>query len=125
MNERSRDSLEHFEAIWETLDNHQVIKDVAMKGKHIANAIKFIANRNETSIDETKVLFFDEVYVFINNLLSNRQVHRAIHVIKNVQLNEVYYLFSFAQVRNRKFRPILPLIMILLIRMKVIPLSKN
>jgi predicted phosphatase len=104
MNERSRDSLEHFEAIWETLDNHQVIKDVAMKGKHIANAIKFIATRNETSIEETKVLFFDEVYVFINNLLSNRQVHRAIHVIKNVQLNEVYYLFSFAQVRNRKFR---------------------
>jgi hypothetical protein len=100
MSERSRDNLEQCEAVWKELDNQQVIKDVAMKGKHITEAIKIIAKRNETSIEEAKILFFDEVFAFINNLLSNKQIHRAVHVVKNLQLNEVHYLFSFSQVRS-------------------------
>lgn len=86
------------EGLWATLDDQQLIKDVVMKGKYLLNAIKFIASRNEISIDEAKDLFFNEVNQYVNNLIKNKQLHRANHVLKNVQFNEFYYLFDFYQV---------------------------
>lgn len=101
MSDRSRDSeLTVVEGLWWTLDDQQLIKDVVMKGKYISNAIKFIANRNQNSVDCAKDLFFDEVNLFVNNLIKNKQLHRAIHVLKNVQFNEFYYLYDFYQVRR-------------------------
>lgn len=95
----SRDSeLAVVEGLWSTLDDQQLIKDVVMKGKFISNAIKFIAHRNEITIDEAKELFFQSVNQFVNSLIRNKQLHRASHVIKNVQLNEFFYLFDFYQV---------------------------
>lgn len=99
MTDRQRDSeLAVVEGLWWTLDDQQLIKDVVMKGKYISNSIKFIANRNETSIETAKELFFVEVKQFVNNLIRNKQLHRASHVLKNVQLNEFYYLYDFYQV---------------------------
>jgi hypothetical protein len=101
MAERSRDSeLSVVEGLWTTLDDMQLIKDVVMKGKFISNAIKFISNRKNISIESAKELFFTEVSNFVNNLIRNKQLHRASHVLKNVQINEFYYLFDFYQVRN-------------------------
>lgn len=95
----NRDSeLVVVEGLWWTLDDQQLIKDVVMKGKYISNAIKFLSNRNQISIDESKDQFFTEVSLFVNNLIRNKQLHRAIHVLKNVQLNEFYYFFDFYQV---------------------------
>lgn len=97
----TRDSeLAIVEGLWATLDDQQLIKDVVMKGKYISNAMKFIANRNQISIEEAKDLLFKEVNQFVNNLIRNKQLHRAVHVLKNVQLNEFYYLFDFYQVRQ-------------------------
>lgn len=99
MTDRQRDSeLAVVEGLWWTLDDQQLIKDVVMKGKYISNSIKFIANRNETSIETAKELFFVEVKQFVNNLIRNKQLHRASHVLKNVQLYEFYYLYDFYQV---------------------------
>lgn len=99
MSERSRDSeLTIVEGLWWTLDDQQLIKDVAMKGKYLSNAIKFIERRNNISTEEAKDLFFNGVNQFVNNLIRNKQLHRAIHVLKNVQLNEFYYLYDFYQV---------------------------
>lgn len=99
MSDRSRDSeLSVVEGLWATLDDKQLIKDVVMKGKYISNSIKFIASRSKISVDEAKELFFIEVSQFVNNLISNKQLHRACHVLKNVKLNEFYYLFDFYQV---------------------------
>lgn len=101
MSDRTRDSeLTVVEGLWSTLDDQQMIKDVVMKGKYISNAIKFIGNRNKTTIDEAKHIFFIGVSEFVNNLIRNKQLHRAIHVLKNVQLNEFYYFYDFYQVCN-------------------------
>lgn len=101
MADRPRDTeLSVVEGLWWTLDDQQLIKDVVMKGKYISNAIKFIGNRNQISIEAAKDLFFNEVSQFVNNLIRNKQLHRASHVLKNVQLNEFYYLYDFYQVRK-------------------------
>lgn len=99
MVDRQRDSeLAIVEGLWSTLDDQQLIKDVVMKGKYISNSIKFIANRSQITIEKSKELFFIEVRQFVNNLIKNKQLHRAIHVLNNVQLNEFYYLYDFCQV---------------------------
>jgi hypothetical protein len=99
MSERPRDSeLSVVEGLWSTLDDQTLIKDVVMKGKYISNSIRFIANRNQISIEESKERFFYEISLFVNSLIRNKQLHRAIHVLKNVQLNEFYYLFEYYQV---------------------------
>lgn len=99
MSDRARDTeLAVVEGLWWTLDDQQLIKDVVMKGKYISNAIKFIANRSQITIDDAKFQFFSEVKLFVNSLIRNKQLHRAIHVLKNVQLNELFYLFEFYQV---------------------------
>lgn len=101
MVDRPRDSeLSVVEGLWSTLDDKQLIKDVVMKGKFISNAIKFISNRKNVSVEIAKDLFFNEVNNFVNNLIRNKQLHRASHVLKNVQLNEFFYLFDFYQVRR-------------------------
>lgn len=95
----SRDSeLTIVEGLWATLDDQQLIKDVVMKGKYISNAIKFIGNRNKIESNQAKELLFNEVNQFVSNLIRNKQLHRAVHVLKNVQINEFYYLFDFYQV---------------------------
>lgn len=101
MSDRSRDSeLSVVEGLWWTLDDPQLIKDVVMKGKYISNAIKFIANRSQISIESAKDLFFTELNQFVINLIRNKQLHRASHVLKNVQFNEFYYLYDCFQVRR-------------------------
>lgn len=86
------------EGLWQSLDDQQLIKDVVMKGKYISNSIKFIANRNQRPIDETKHEFFVEASSFVNSLIQNKQLHRAIHVLNNIQIDERYYLFDFYRV---------------------------
>ena len=102
MGDRTRDSeLAVVEGLWATLDDKSLIKDVVMKGKFVSNAIKFIATRNQfKSVEEAKDLFFLEVNEFVRNLIISKQLHRAIHVLKNVQLNEFFYLYDFYQVRR-------------------------
>lgn len=96
--ERNSSEIAAVESFWRTLDDRQLIKDVVMKGKFISQAITFIANRTNKSIEETKQIFQIEVFSFIDNLLTKKQLHRAIHVIKNVQFDEFYYLFDFYEV---------------------------
>lgn len=104
MADRTNSEIAVVEALWQTLDNQQLIKDVAYKGKYISHAIKFISSRDSITIEEAKETFFEVIHSFVSSLLEKKQLHRAIHVIKNVQiLNEFYFLFSFKiQVRISK-----------------------
>lgn len=86
------------EALWSSQDDKALIKDVAMKGKFISNAIKFLAERNKTSIEVAKELFLDEVSQYVNSLIRGKQLHRASRVLNNVQLDEFYYLYDCYQV---------------------------
>lgn len=91
------------EGLWSKLDDQQLIRDVVMKGKFISSAIKFIAQRRKISEEDSKSRFLTEVYAFVDSLIKNRQLHRAIHVLRNVQLDELHYLFAAYQVRSLSF----------------------
>ncbi|CRL01871.1 CLUMA_CG015712, isoform A [Clunio marinus] len=97
MNDRTSSELAIVVGLWNTLDDLQLIKDVVMKGKFISNAVKFISDRNRVSIEEAKDSFFKGASLFVNSLIKNKQIHRAVHVLKNVQLNEFYYFFDYYQ----------------------------
>lgn len=86
--------IKAIEAQWKTLDDSSIIRDVLFKGKFISNAIKFISSRNNISIDKAKLIFFDVVRNIVRILIQNKQLHRAKHVLKNAQLNEVHYLYD-------------------------------
>lgn len=86
------------EKTWSSLDDKALIKDVAMKGKFISNAIKYLAERNKTSIEAAKELFLDEVSQYVNSLVKGKQLHRASRVLTNVQLDEFHYLYDCYQV---------------------------
>lgn len=86
------------EALWASLDDKALIKDVSMKGKFISNAIKFLAERNKSTIEVATSKFLDETSQYVNSLISAKQLHRASRVLNNVQLDEFYYLFDCYQV---------------------------
>lgn len=99
MSEKQPDPLELLEKAWKDFDNQKLIREAALKGNIINEAIKILAKRNKSSIDDAKNLFLDEIFEFIKFNLENKQIHRVIHMFKNLQWNEVYYLFSFYEVR--------------------------
>jgi hypothetical protein len=85
------------ESQWKTLDDSSIIRDVLFKGKFISNAIKFISERNQVTIDEAKDSFFQVCDSIVGILIQNRQLHRASHVLKNAQINELFYFFDLHQ----------------------------
>lgn len=89
--------LKAVESQWKTLDDSSIIRDVLFKGKFISNALKFISERSNISIDDTKLIFFEVTGNIVKLLVQNKQLHRAVHVLKNAQLNETHYLFNLAQ----------------------------
>lgn len=89
--------LKAVESQWRKLDDSSIIRDVLFKGKFISNALKFISDRNEISIEKTKLIFFDVVHNIVKILIQNKQIYRANHVLKHAQLNEVYYLYDLVQ----------------------------
>lgn len=108
-------------SLWETLNDQQLIKDVVMKGKYLSSAIKFISERNQISIDEAKQKFFQQALLFVSDLLSRQQIHRAERILTNIQINEFHYLFDFYQVDREQslFEPYEYLTMNFLIRTKM------
>lgn len=89
--------LKAIESQWKTLDDSSIIRDVLFKGKFISNALKFISERNEISIDDAKLTFFEVTGNIVRILVQNKQLFRAVHVLKNAQLNEYHYLYDLAQ----------------------------
>lgn len=82
------------EAFWSNLDDSSIIRDVLFKGKFIQNAIKFISERNSITIEEAKGNFLEVCDNIISILIKNKQTFRACHVLKNAQINELYYFYN-------------------------------
>lgn len=79
---------------WKTLDDEIIVKDVCFKGKYINLCIKFLSERNELSLDDAKHYFLSIVHQNVNNLIRNKQLHRAVHVLKNCQIDELNFLYD-------------------------------
>lgn len=89
--------LKAVESQWKTLDDSSIIRDVLFKGKYISNALKFISERNEISLDDAKLIFYEVTGNIVRILVQNKQLHRAVHVLKNAGLNETQYLYDLAE----------------------------
>jgi hypothetical protein len=99
--EREKSSeLRAIENNWRTLDDASIIRDVLFKGKFISNAIKFISERNNDKIEDTQKFFFEIIKNMTVILLQNKQLHRANHILKNAQLNEIHYLYDVMRELN-------------------------
>lgn len=94
---QEKSALLAIQSSWSSLDDNSIIRDVLFKGKFIGNALKFISERNSISIDKTKLIFFDIVRNIVKTLIQNKQLHRASHVLKNAQINEIHYLYDLVQ----------------------------
>lgn len=89
--------LKAVESQWKTLDDSSIIRDVLFKGKFLNFALKFISERNQISSDDAKLIFYEVTGNIVRILVQNKQLHRAVHVLKNAGLNEVYYLYDLAE----------------------------
>jgi hypothetical protein len=99
--------LKAVEGQWKTLDDSSIIRDVLFKGKFIANAIKFISERNKISTEDAKLIFYEVTGNIVRILVQNKQLHRAVHVLKNAQFNETHFLFDLAQESDEGVRNVI------------------
>jgi hypothetical protein len=92
--DKKSNELKALEAQWKSLDDGSIIREVLFKGKYLSNAISFISERNNADIETVKENFLDTCFNIVNVLIKNRQFHRAFHVLKNAQVNEIYYFYE-------------------------------
>uniref|UniRef100_A0A2M4A770 Spatacsin C-terminal domain-containing protein n=1 Tax=Anopheles triannulatus TaxID=58253 RepID=A0A2M4A770_9DIPT len=81
---------------WEKLEDDVIIKEVATKGKHVNLCIQFLAERNELSAREAKNYFLQKVNAYVYRLLSNRQLFKAHHILKNIDRVPKYVFYQIA-----------------------------
>uniref|UniRef100_A0A182W6T0 Spatacsin_C domain-containing protein n=1 Tax=Anopheles minimus TaxID=112268 RepID=A0A182W6T0_9DIPT len=81
---------------WERLEDDVIIKEVSTKGKHVNLCIQFLAERNELSTKEAKNYFLQKVNAYVYRLLSNRQLYKAHHILKNIDRVPQYVFYQIA-----------------------------
>jgi len=86
--------LKGLEYLWSTLDDGSIIRDVLFKGKHIQNAMRFIADRNLITNEASKDIFLQVCNELIKLQIQQKQPSRASHILKNAQINELHYLYA-------------------------------
>lgn len=86
--------LKALEGLWKTIDDASIIRDVLFKGKYMQNAIRFIAERNSITNEESKEIFGQVCSELVNSLIQQKQPSRALHILKNAQINELHYLYA-------------------------------
>lgn len=69
---------------WRTLGDRELVREASAKGTHIKLAYNCLAHRRQCSLEQACVYFNKEVEIWINELLSKRQVYRASHILKNI-----------------------------------------
>ncbi|CAO1399769.1 unnamed protein product [Diamesa serratosioi] len=80
---------------WENLDNIQLCKDVATKGKYLNMCVNFLATKRlMCNPKEAQNFFFQQVHIYVKNMIKNRQIHRAIHVLNNVDIKPIYFFYQ-------------------------------
>lgn len=82
---------------WEHIEDEVLIKEVATKGKYINLLLQFLVKRSGKPLTDVKQYFNDEVDKYVHRLLTNRQVHKAELVLKNVGRKPQALFYEFVQ----------------------------
>lgn len=83
---------------WSTLEPEAICKDVATKGKHIQLCIDYLATKHlHCTTQLAKEYFHKEVTKYVKRLLSDRQVFKAEHVLKNVNRAPKFVFYEYAK----------------------------
>lgn len=82
---------------WEHIDDEVLIKEVATKGKYINLLLQFLVKRSGKQLIDIKHYFNDEIDKYVHRLLTNRQVHKAELVLKNVGRKPQTLFYEFVQ----------------------------
>ncbi|XP_070496072.1 spatacsin [Chironomus tepperi] len=86
--------MKGLELLWKTIDDRSIFRDVLFKGKYIQNAMRFIAERNSITIEESKEICIQVCDELVISQIQQKQPSRASHILKNAQINEEHYLFA-------------------------------
>lgn len=90
---------------WNELGNKEVVREASSKGFYINLAIRFIALRKGIDFDEAEKWFHDEVLRWAKELLERKQVHRASHILNNINLDANEELANmFCETEDKELR---------------------
>lgn len=87
---------------WENIGDEVLIREVATKGKYINFLHQFLAKRSNKSIGDIKHYFNAEIDKYVHRLLSNRQVHKAALVLRNVGRQSQIIFYEFVQTTSKE-----------------------
>lgn len=87
---------------WENYEDEVIIKEVATKGKFINLSLHFLARRNNKSVNDIRHYFNTEVDKYVHRLLTNRQVHKAELVLKNIGRESQIIFYEFIQSSSKE-----------------------
>lgn len=87
---------------WEQIEHEVLIREVATKGQYINLLHQYLAKRNGKPLIEIKHYFNDEIDKYVHRLLTNRQVHKAELVLKNVGRKSQAIFYEFVQTTSRE-----------------------
>lgn len=83
---------------WSSLEPEAICKDVATKGKNIQLCIDYIAAKHlNCTAKLAKEYFHKEVTKYVKRLLSDRQVFKAEHVLRNVNRLPTFLFYEYAK----------------------------
>lgn len=83
---------------WEQMESLAIVIDVATKGRFINLAHAFLARRLACTVEQARQYFRTEIDAYVRQLLTNGQVFRAEHVLKNLGRSVKYVLYEFMAV---------------------------
>ncbi|XP_018364335.1 PREDICTED: spatacsin isoform X1 [Trachymyrmex cornetzi] len=78
---------------WRTLGDRELVREASAKGTHIKLAHKCLAHRKNCSVEQACTYFNKEVDNWVDELLNKKQVHRASHVLKNMEKDPMEHIF--------------------------------
>ncbi|CAL7936629.1 unnamed protein product [Xylocopa violacea] len=79
---------------WRTLRDRELVREASTKGTHIDLAYQCLAYRKHCTIEDAQHYFNKEVETWIIELLKKRQIHRASHILNNMNKNPVENIFN-------------------------------
>lgn len=72
---------------WRKMGLREVVRESAAKGSHVELAYTFLQQKKHVSLDNIKQWFKEEVIEWAMELLQNKQIFRASHILKNINLD--------------------------------------
>ncbi|KAK5649024.1 hypothetical protein RI129_003916 [Pyrocoelia pectoralis] len=74
---------------WCRMGDREVVREASVKGHHIEFAYKFLSSRNELDLYTVQEQFKNEVFIWISELLTRKQIFKASHLFSNINLDPI------------------------------------